>query len=192
MMKKIIALVAALMLIATAACAEWVEGQQDNWLIAKVDGKYAKVAEILSPEGFAPLEGVTPNGDEPELYFVPEDSENPVRFFYYTTGYGEPATLAENARQTFAIYYDDCVASELADATVVGRSCTYFHYTCSYATEQGDAAYEQSLIAYFPIDDACFAACIISLYVEDSESFLSEEELYDYLNAAASAIVFEN
>lgn len=191
MKKKILALVAALMLIASGALAELVEGQQPNWLIAKIGDEYLKVAEIDQPEGFALLEGVMPNGAEPEIYFAPENAESPIRFFYYTTGYGDPAELADAARKSFAVYYDDCTTSELTQTRIGEKDCTFFHYTCSYPDREGNTAYEQSLIGYFPVADGCFAACIISLYADDAESYAAEEELIGYLETAAGAIRFE-
>ena len=159
MKKRILALTAALLLIANGALAELIEGQKPDWLIAKIEDAYLKVAEVSQPEGFARLEGVMPNGTEPEIYFAPEDSESPIRFFYYTTGYGDPSV--------------------------------FFHYTCSYPDSEGATAYEQSLIGYFPIDETCFAACIISLYAPDGESYAAEKELLDYLKIAGEAIAFE-
>lgn len=192
MKRKILALIAALMLLASGALAELVEGQQSNWLIAKIGEDYSKVGEVGQPEGFARLEGVTPNGAEPEIYFAPEDEESPIRFFYYTTGYGKPDELAEAARGTFPVYYDDCVVSELQSARFGEKDCTFFHYTCSYPDQEGNFAYEQSLIAYFPITDECFAACIISLYADNAESYLAEEQLIAYLEAAATPLTFED
>lgn len=191
MKKRILALTAALLLIANGALAELIEGQQPDWLIAKIEDAYLKVAEVSQPEGFARLEGVMPNGTEPEIYFAPEDSENPIRFFYYTTGYGDPSVLADSARKAFPLYYEDCVTSELQSARIGDRDCTFFHYTCSYPDSEGATAYEQSLIGYFPIDETCFAACIISLYAPDGESYAAEKELLDYLKIAGEAIAFE-
>ena len=192
MKRKILALLLALMLLAGGALAELVEGQQPNWLVAKIGEDYSKVGEVSQPEGFARLEGVTPNGTEPEIYFAPEDAESPIRFFYYTTGYGAPAELAESARSTFAVYYDDCTTSELKSAHIGEKDCTFFHYTCSYPDREGETAYEQSLIGYFPITDDCFAACIISLYADGAESYAAEEELIAYLETAAAALTFED
>ncbi|MCI5661260.1 MAG: hypothetical protein MR371_03340, partial [Clostridia bacterium] len=123
--------------------------------------------------------------------FAPEDSESPIRFFYYTTGYGDPSVLADSARKAFPLYYEDCVTSELQNARIGDRDCTFFHYTCSYPDSEGATAYEQSLIGYFPINETCFAACIISLYAPDGESYTAEKELLDYLKIAGEAIAFE-
>ena len=85
MKRRILALVAALMLMAGGALAELVEGQQPNWLVAKIGEDYSKVGEVSQPEGFARLEGVTPNGTEPEIYFAPEDAESPILPFFIST-----------------------------------------------------------------------------------------------------------
>ena len=128
MKKRILALIAALLLIANGALAELIEGQQPDWLIAKIEDAYLKVAEVSQPEGFARLEGVMPNGTEPEIYFAPEDSESPIRFFYYTTGYGDPAVLADSAAlkiSTSATFWAECSAahSEAAAASAARDQC---------------------------------------------------------------------
>lgn len=49
MKKRILALTAALLLIANGALAELIEGQKPDWLIAKIEDAYLKVAEISQP-----------------------------------------------------------------------------------------------------------------------------------------------
>ena len=57
MKRRILALVAALMLMAGGALAELVEGQQPNWLVAKIGEDYSKVGEVSQPEGFRRVSG---------------------------------------------------------------------------------------------------------------------------------------
>lgn len=170
------------------------ESSDGHWLIANLSGEeadYQQVAEIICPEGFTPVEGISANGEgpEPELYFAPEDPESPVRFFYYTTGYGDCRSLAETALESYAYFYDDFIPSEIEETTVGDLACLRFSYTAAYPGEDESVlAYEQSAVCYFPIQENCFAACIVSLSFDSSEAFLDTEALQLLVDQACAAL----
>lgn len=182
----------ALALLYTLSAAAEVNQIPANWLLAKLDEKaYTKVAEISGLEGYSLLEGITPNstGIEPELYYAPDDAENPVRFLYYTTGYGAPRTLANIAVRSYQNFYDQFTASEIIETTIGEKDCLTFSYTAEYPdVNETSTVYEQSAVCYFPANEDCFVACIISLAFDSSDEFLSAEELSEYTALAGNAL----
>lgn len=147
------------------------------------------VAQVVSPEGYAPLEDASPTGSEPEYYLVPNDAESPVRFLYYTTGCGDSRALAEAARENYALFYDEFDSGEIAEITLSGRACLCLAYTCAYPGRDGATpVYEQSAICYFPAGENAFVACILSLSFDSPDDYLSEAAFAESLEQMASAV----
>lgn len=190
-MKRMVSILLVLCLMFCTASAE-----QSNYpLIANVAGpeapEYAAVAEVIVPEGYASLDGISPNytGTEPEYYFIPEDADSPVRFLYYTTGSGNSRILAENAIERYYSFYDVFEAGEVTSTLLAGKECINVTYTCSYPGQDGvTPVYEQSSLCYFPITDHAFIACIVSLAVDSAEEYLDAEAMNALLEQAAAAI----
>lgn len=190
-MKKIFSIVLALCLLTGAALG----AANGNPLIANVTGpmapEYATVAEVVAPEGYALLEGISPNfaGAEPEYYFAPEDTGSPVRFLYYTTGYGDSRKLAENAIERYHTFYEVFEAGEIVNVNLAGKNCLSVTYTCSYPDQDGvTPVYEQSALCYFPVQESVFIACIASLSFDSAEEYLDAEAMNALLEQAAAAI----
>lgn len=190
-MKRMVSILLTLCLLSFTAFA-----QSDTYpLIANVAGpeapEYAAVAEVAAPEGYVPLDGVSPNytGAEPEYYFVPEDSNSPVRFLYYTTGSGNGSKLAENAIERYHTFYEVFEAGEITSTFFAEKECINVTYTCSYAGQDGiTPIYEQSSLCYFPITEHSFIACIVSLAFDSAEEYLNAEAMNALLEQAAAAI----
>lgn len=190
-MKRMLSILLALCLFACTALA----ATGANPLIANLSGpaapEYQTVAEVAAPEGYALLEGISPNfaGAEPEYYFAPEDAQSPVRFLYYTTGYGNSYTLAKNAVERYHTFYEVFEAGSIVTNTLADKECLSVVYTCSYAGQDGvTPVYEQSALCYFPVQDGVFIACIASLEFDSAEEYLGAEEMNAILEQAAAAI----
>ena len=147
------------------------------------------VAGVAVPEGFSCLSEESVAGETPEYYLVPTEAESNVRFLYYTTGRGDPQTLAKAALSSYGMLYDEFSAGEIRQEAFAERDCLYFDYTCAYPTRTGDAmVYEQTAVAYIPVDGDAFIACIASLAFDDPEDYFSGEEMHAFLMFAMQAI----
>ena len=122
-------------------------------LVASPDGGRARVvARVVQPEGYALSEDSDVDGEEPEYYFEPESDESPVRFLYYTTGYGDSQSVAEAAIAAYTTFYDEFASSEVAERTLADRTFLSFDYTAAYPNAEETAmVYEQSAVCYFPV-----------------------------------------
>ena len=164
----LLALLAAL-LTASAALAE------DYPLL---DRAGSQAARVLPAEDLAVLPQTPIPGSTPEYYFRPTDGFEDVRFYYYTTGEGEPRALAEAALENYAIFYDDFTAGAISDAPLADRACLRFSYTCGYLGPDGESmVYEQTAVAYLPLGDDEFIACIVSLGFTGGDDFWAEASL---------------
>ena len=147
------------------------------------------VAEVTVPDGFACSSGDSSVGETPEYYLLPSDAGSDVRFLYYTTGRGDPQTLAEAALASYSMLYDEFSAGEIHHEETEGLTTLYFDYTCAYPTRTGDALiYEQTAIAYIPLGSDTFIACIASLAFDNSDDYLSTEAMREFLMFAMNAI----
>ena len=141
-------------------------------------------AYVTPPEGYVAAPEMALEG---EYYFVPNMPGDPVRFIYYTTGEGDPRALAETALESYVTFYDEFVPGEIIEDALAGQDCLHFDYTCAYPDRSGtNIVYEQTAIAYVPLDEAQFIACIISLAFDDPAGYC--DDLTDRLTQALSAI----
>ena len=139
---------------------------------------------VTPPEGYAAAPEMAMEG---EYYFVPESSGNPVRFIYYTVGEGDPRALAEAALESYATFYDEFVPGEIREDTLAGKDCLRFDYTCAYPDRGGEhTVYEQTAVAYVPLPDGQFIACIVSLAFDDPSGY--SDDLTDRLTLSLGAI----
>ena len=162
---------------------------QDGCILYSDGTPPREVAEVAVPEGFACPDGETAAGETPEYYLLPTDAGSDVRFLYYTTGRGDSRRLAEAALTSYSMLYDEFTAGEIQDGDFNGRSCLRFDYTCAYPNRAGDAlVYEQTAVAYIPLDSDEFIACIVSLAFDDAKGYLSAEAMQERLASAMDAI----
>lgn len=159
-------------------------------LVASPDGGRARVvARVVQPEGYALSEDSDVDGEEPEYYFEPESDESPVRFLYYTTGYGDSQSVAEAAIAAYTTFYDEFASSEVAERTLADRTFLSFDYTAAYLNAEGTAmVYEQSAVCYFPVGGDAFVVCIVSLAFDDADAYLDVEALDAYIAQACGAV----
>lgn len=159
-------------------------------LVASPDGGRARVvARVVQPEGYALSEDSDVDGEEPEYYFEPESDESPVRFLYYTTGYGDSQSVAEAAIAAYTTFYDEFASSEVAERTLADRTFLCFDYTAAYLNAEGTAmVYEQSAVCYFPVGEDAFAVCIVSLAFDDADAYLDKDALDAYVAQACGAV----
>lgn len=143
-----------------------------------------EVARVTPPEGFAAAPEMALEG---EYYFVPDAPGDHGRFIYYTTGEGDPRALAKAALESYATFYDVFAPGEIREDTLAGRDCLRFEYTCAYPDQSGaHMVYEQTAVAYVPLDEGRFIACIVSLAFDDPNGY--RDDLTDRLTLALSAI----
>lgn len=159
-------------------------------LVASPDGGRARVvARVVQPEGYALSEDSDVDGEEPEYYFEPESDESPVRFLYYTTGYGDSQSVAEAAIAAYTTFYDEFASSEVAERTLADRTFLCFDYTAAYPNAEETAmVYEQSAVCYFPVGGDAFVVCIVSLSFDGSDAYLDAEALDAYVAQACGAV----
>ena len=159
-------------------------------LVASPDGGRARVvARVVQPEGYALSEDSDVDGEEPEYYFEPESDESPVRFLYYTTGYGDSQSVAEAAIASHAMFYDEFASSEVAERTLADRTFLSFDYTVAYPNAEETAmVYEQSAVCYFPVGGDAFVVCVVSLSFDGSDAYLDAEALDAYVAQACGAV----
>lgn len=159
-------------------------------LVASPDGGRARVvARVVQPEGYALSEDSDVDGEEPEYYFEPESDESPVRFLYYTTGYGDSQSVAEAAIAAYTTFYDEFASSEVAERTLADRTFLSFDYTAAYPNAEETAmVYEQSAVCYFPVGGDAFVVCIVSLSFDGSDAYLDAEALDAYVAQACGAV----
>ena len=190
-MKRVFSLLLVLCMLLPAALAE---AGAYPLLVKDADAKavsYHTVAYVSEIEGYALMGGITPNsnGPEPEYYFAPADAESPVRFIYYTTGYGDCSALAESAIKSYGAFYEEFTAGEITEGVIAEKDCLSFSYTCSYRGQNGyTPVYEQSALCYFPVGEGTFIACILSLGFDSAEEYLDAEALNALVEQAAAAI----
>ena len=164
-------------------------GGQAGCVLYTDDTPPRAVAEVAVPEGFACPSGNSSAGNTPEYYILPTDAGSDVRFMYYTTGRGDPRTLAEAALASYSVLYDEFNAGEIRNMDFKGMASLYFDYTCAYPDRAGDAlVYEQTAVAYIQLDSDEFIACIISLAFNDPNGYLSAEGMRERLASAMNAI----
>lgn len=188
-----IALAGAVVLVAAAigVAVALNGGSGDGYkLVASPDGGRARVvARVVQPEGYALSEDSDVDGEEPEYYFEPESDESPVRFLYYTTGYGDSKSVAEAAIAAYTTFYDEFASSEVAERTLADRTFLCFDYTAAYLNAEGTAmVYEQSAVCYFPVGEDAFAVCIVSLAFDDADAYLDKDALDAYIAQACAAM----
>lgn len=159
-------------------------------LVASPDGGRARVvARVVQPEGYALSEDSDVDGEEPEYYFEPESDESPVRFLYYTTGYGDSQSVAEAAIAAYTTFYDEFASSEVAERTLADRTFLCFDYTAAYPNAEETAmVYEQSAVCYFPVGGDAFVVCIVSLSFDGADAYLDAEALDAYVAQACGAV----
>lgn len=159
-------------------------------LVASPDGGRARVvARVVQPEGYALSEDSDVDGEEPEYYFEPESDESPVRFLYYTTGYGDSQSVAEAAIAAYTTFYDEFASSEVAERTLADRTFLCFDYTAAYPNAEETAmVYEQSAVCYFPVGGDAFVVCIVSLSFDGADAYLDAEALDAYIAQACGAV----
>lgn len=159
-------------------------------LVASPDGGRARVvARVVQPEGYALSEDSDVDGEEPEYYFEPESDESPVRFLYYTTGYGDSQSVAEAAIAAYTTFYDEFASSEVAERTLADRTFLSFDYTAAYPNAEETAmVYEQSAVCYFPVGGDAFVVCVVSLSFDGSDAYLDAEALDAYVAQACGAV----
>lgn len=188
-----IALAGAVVLVAAAigVAVALNGGSGDGYkLVASPDGGRARVvARVVQPEGYALSEDSDVDGEEPEYYFEPESDESPVRFLYYTTGYGDSQSVAEAAIAAYMTFYDEFASSEVAERTLADRTFLCFDYTAAYPNAEETAmVYEQSAVCYFPVGGDAFVVCIVSLAFDDADAYLDAEALDAYVAQACGAV----
>lgn len=188
-----IALAGAVVLVAAAIgiAVALNSGSGDGYkLVASPDGGRARVvARVVQPEGYALSEDSDVDGEEPEYYFEPESDESPVRFLYYTTGYGDSKSVAEAAIAAYTTFYDEFASSEVAERTLADRTFLSFDYTAAYPNAEETAmVYEQSAVCYFPVGGDAFVVCIVSLSFDGSDAYLDAEALDAYVAQACGAV----
>ena len=188
-----IALAGAVVLVAAAigVAVALNGGSGDGYkLVASPDGGRARVvARVVQPEGYALSEDSDVDGEEPEYYFEPESDESPVRFLYYTTGYGDSQSVAEAAIAAYTTFYDEFASSEVAERTLADRTFLSFDYTAAYPNAEETAmVYEQSAVCYFPVGGDAFVVCIVSLSFDGSDAYLDAEALDAYVAQACGAV----
>ena len=159
-------------------------------LVASPDGGRARVvARVVQPEGYALSEDSDVDGEEPEYYFEPESDESPVRFLYYTTGYGDSQSVAEAAIAAYTTFYDEFASSEVAERTLADRTFLSFDYTAAYPNAEETAmVYEQSAVCYFPVGEDAFVVCVVSLSFDGADAYLDAEALDAYIAQACGAV----
>ncbi len=165
-------------------------------LVASPDGGRARVvARVVQPEGYTLSEdyALSEESDvddgEPEYYFEPESDESPVRFLYYTTGYGDSQSFAEAAIAAYTTFYDEFASSEVAERTLADRTFLSFDYTAAYPNAEETAmVYEQSAVCYFPVGGDAFVVCIVSLSFDGADAYLDAEALDAYVAQACGAV----
>ena len=182
-----VVLVAAAIGVAVALNSDTGDGYR---LVASPDGGRARVvARVVQPEGYALSEDSDVDGEEPEYYFEPESDESPVRFLYYTTGYGDSQSVAEAAIAAYTTFYDEFASSEVAERTLADRTFLSFDYTAAYPNAEETAmVYEQSAVCYFPVGGDAFVVCIVSLSFDGSDAYLDAEALDAYVAQACGAV----
>ncbi|HIQ71484.1 MAG TPA: hypothetical protein IAB73_04655 [Candidatus Onthenecus intestinigallinarum] len=182
-----VVLVAAAIGVAVALNSDTGDGYK---LVASPDGGRARVvARVVQPEGYALSEDSDVDGEEPEYYFEPESDESPVRFLYYTTGYGDSQSVAEAAIAAYTTFYDEFASSEVAERTLADRTFLSFDYTAAYPNAEETAmVYEQSAVCYFPVGGDAFVVCIVSLSFDGSDAYLDAEALDAYVAQACGAV----
>ena len=184
-MKRVFAMAALLLILSVVPAF----GQQAGCLLYTDDTPPREVAEVAVPEGFACLSEESSAGETPEYYFLPTDAGSHVRFLYYTTGRGDAHKLAEAAVSSYRMLYDEFDAGEIRSADFSGRACLYFDYTCAYPSRTGDTfVYEQTAVAYIPLNSDEFIACIASLAFDDPAGYLSAAAMREFLDFAMSAV----
>lgn len=142
------------------------------------------VAHVTPPEGFIAAPEMALEG---EYYFVPDTSGGPVRFIYYTAGEGDPRALAEAALESYAAFYDEFAPGEIREDTLAGQNCLRFDYTCAYPDRNGvNMVYEQTAVAYIPLEEEQFIACIVSLAFDNPTGYC--DDFTERLTLALSAI----
>lgn len=182
-----VVLVAAAIGVAVALNSDTGDGYK---LVASPDGGRARVvARVVQPEGYALSEDSDVDGEEPEYYFEPESDESPVRFLYYTTGYGDSQSVAEAAIAAYTTFYDEFASSEVAERTLADRTFLSFDYTAAYPNAEETAmVYEQSAVCYFPVGGDAFVVCVVSLSFDGSDAYLDAEALDAYVAQACGAV----
>lgn len=182
-----VVLVAAAIGVAVALNSDTGDGYK---LVASPDGGRARVvARVVQPEGYALSEDSDVDGEEPEYYFEPESDESPVRFLYYTTGYGDSQSVAEAAIAAYTTFYDEFASSEVAERTFADRTFLSFDYTAAYPNAEETAmVYEQSAVCYFPVGGDAFVVCVVSLSFDGSDAYLDAEALDAYVAQACGAV----
>ena len=144
------------------------------------------VVHLMPPEGYVIAPEMAMEG---EYYFVPSVPGDPARFLYYTTGAGDPRALAQAALESYAAFYDEFAPGEIREDALAGRDCLRFDYTCAYPDRSGErTVYEQTAVAYVPLDDKQFVACIVSLAFDDPSDRCSPDALTERLTLALNAI----
>lgn len=182
-----VVLVAAAIGVAVALNSDTGDGYR---LVASPDGGRARVvARVVQPEDYALSEDSDVDGEEPEYYFEPESDESPVRFLYYTTGYGDSQSVAEAAIAAYTTFYDEFASSEVAERTLADRTFLSFDYTAAYPNAEETAmVYEQSAVCYFPVGGDAFVVCVVSLSFDGADAYLDAEALDAYVAQACGAV----
>jgi hypothetical protein len=195
-MKQFLALLAVLILLASGIA--YAEGEGGALLIlnygTESQADYKAVGEVRAPSGYVPIEGISPNteGAESELYYKPEDSASSVRFFYYTTGNGDSAELAQKLPEMYASFYEDFTAEDVRTESVLGNDWLIFSYRCSYPNADGTGAvYEQTAVCYRQLGDVGYVACIVSAAFAAPEEYYASEGLRALIESAISAVEFK-
>ena len=183
-MKKI-AFLTALLIMLTGMCLV----ESANYPLFAAGESKRITAVVTPPDGFTCAPEMAVFSETPEYYFVPADEESPVRFIYYTTGNGDPRALAEAAMTDYGAFYDEFHKGEVREVTICGRACLCFDYTCAYPDRKGDGTvYEQTVVAYVPLESDAFIACIVSLDFDGAGSYVSKAALTEQLEVALDAI----
>ena len=184
-MKRVFAMAALLLVLFTLPAF----GQQAGCLLYTDDTPPREVAEVTVPEGFTRSPEESHVGGTSEYYFLPTDADSHVRFLYYTTGQGDPHRLAEAALASYNVLYDEFEAGEIHSKDFADRACLYFDYTCAYPSRAGDTfVYEQTAVAYIPLNSDEFIACIASLAFDDPAGYLSDTAMREFLDFAMNAV----
>ena len=175
-MKRMV--IALMLIMAMLSASGLAQGADYPLKTSSVEGR------VTPPEGYVAAPEMAMEG---EYYFVPEASGDPVRFIYYTTGEGDPRALAKAALESYATFYDEFAPGEIREDALTGRDCLRFDYTCAYPDRDGEhMVYEQTAVAYVPLDESQFIACIVSLAFDDPAGYC--DDLTDRLTLALSAI----
>ena len=139
---------------------------------------------VTPPEGYVAVPEMAMEG---EYYFVPAATDDPVRFIYYTIGAGDPRALAEAALKSYATFYDEFTPGRIREESLAELTCLRFDYTCAYPDRSGEhMVYEQTAVAYVPLEGGQFIACIVSLAFDDPSGY--REDLTDLMTLALNAI----